>query len=187
MAANDYYNDGPSQSRHQQHQQHYAPSSYPPSYTTQPPHLDRPGGGAAAPVVSPFETVFDDHVYPPDSLHANSDMHSQHSFAQDTRYHSSGAGNVSPIGDDIPLREHPDGSHKMGTMGVGALDSTDHVYDTAETGDGQNRSASAKGRLGFGELGISGSTKRRIPIFVYLFSLIQIAVFIVELVKAGEY
>jgi hypothetical protein len=118
---------------------------------------------------------------------------SQHSFAHDTRYHGSGPGDVSPMGDDIPLREHQEGANKMGASGFTAMDSTDHVYDTPpENGLGQqDRSAAAKGRLRFGELGFSGGSgtgaqKRRIPIFVYLFSLIQIGVFIGELVKACE-
>lgn len=198
MAANDYYNDRPSQPQQPYSaydatsSSHRAPPSYPPSYTSQTPHLDRPAAGPTS-APSPFETVFDDHVYPTDSHHTGDAMHSQHSFAQDTRYHSSGPGNVSPIGDDIPLREHQEGARKMGASGFTAMDSTDHVYDTPENGLGpQERAAAAKGRLRFGELGFSGGSgsgeqKRRIPIFVYLFSLIQIGVFIAELVKAGEY
>ncbi|KAI0137549.1 hypothetical protein BJ170DRAFT_66571 [Xylariales sp. AK1849] len=192
MAANEYYNDRPSQPQYRSsygaHQSPMTtPSSYPPSYTSQVPHPDRPAGTST---VSPFDTVFDDHVYPTNSHDTGNSMNSQHSFAQDTRYHSPGPGNVSPIADDIPLRQHQDGSsHKMGSAGVVAMDSTDHVYDTTGNEQGQqqrDRSRSGKGRLRYGELGMLGSQKRRIPIFVYLFSVVQIAVFIGELVKAAQ-
>ncbi|OTB02281.1 hypothetical protein M426DRAFT_322857 [Hypoxylon sp. CI-4A] len=176
MAANDYYND--SSSRH--YNTGYAPSVAstnppPPSYTTQPPghHQDRTGA-------SPFDTVFDDHVYPtnshaqqtPDSINT-----SQQSFAYDTRYHGAAPGDVSPVGtDDIPLR------NQNKTPGYVA-DSTDHVYDVQDQETGRR---GLPKRLRFGELGMLGSEKRRIPVVVYLFSLIQIAVFIAELVKAAQ-
>lgn len=194
MAANDYHNTRPSQPQYyssyddddHQDRRHSAatpaPSTYPPSYTTNAPQAqaDRPLG------VSPFQTPFDDHIYPASSHSANDAMSSQHSFAQDTRYHSPAPGNVSPIGDDIPLRQHSDGANKMGTPGY-AMDSTDHVYDAPDSVRGtQDRSGGGKGGISFGELGMLGSGKRRIPIFVYLFSIIQIAVFIGELVKMGK-
>jgi hypothetical protein len=192
MAANDYYNTRPSQPQYYddnddlRHHGTATPASsvYPPSYTTEAPHAhpDR------QPTVSPFQTPFDDHVYPTGSHSAADAMSSQHSFAQDTRYHSPAAGEVSPVGDDIPLRQHPDAhnNNKMGSPGY-AMDSTDHVYDTAADGRLPPAERSAgKGRIRFGELGMLGSGKRRIPIFVYLFSIVQIAVFIGELVKAGE-
>lgn len=108
MAANEYYNDS---SRRYNNYEPSLASTVPPSYTSQPPHNhDRPG----ASTVSPFETVFDDHVYPtnshshqtPDSLNT-----SQQNFAYDTRYHGPAPGDVSPVGtDEIPLRQqnnHP--------------------------------------------------------------------------------
>ncbi|KAF3012074.1 hypothetical protein E8E14_010959 [Neopestalotiopsis sp. 37M] len=192
MAANDYYNTRPSQPQYYddnddlRHHGTATPASsvYPPSYTTEAPHAhpDR------QPTVSPFQTPFDDHVYPTGSHSAADAMSSQHSFAQDTRYHSPAAGEVSPVGDDIPLRQHPDAhnNNKTGSPGY-AMDSTDHVYDTAADGRLPPAERSAgKGRIRFGELGMLGSGKRRIPIFVYLFSIVQIAVFIGELVKAAQ-
>lgn len=173
MAANEYYNDS-------RHYNTYEPSvvSNPPSYTSQPHHQDRPG----ASTVSPFETVFDDHVYPTNSQsHQTPDTSlntSQQTFAYDTRYHGASPGDVSPVGtDDIPLRNQSNKSHGY------AADSTDHVYDTADQERGHR---GIPKRLRFGELGMLGSEKRRIPIVVYLFSLIQLAVFIAELVKAAQ-
>lgn len=200
MAANDYYNTRPSQPQYYnayddaddlRHQGAATPASsvYPPSYTTNAPHNNNPLPDRQ-PTVSPFQTPFDDHVYPTGSHSAADAMSSQHSFAQDTRYHSPAAGDVSPVGDDIPLRQHPDAaasSNKMGSPGY-AMDSTDHVYDAPAGGRLPDAERSAgKGRIRFGELGMLGSGKKRIPIFVYLFSIIQIAVFIGEMVKAGAY
>ncbi|KAI1344278.1 hypothetical protein F5Y15DRAFT_366027 [Xylariaceae sp. FL0016] len=174
MAANDYYND--SAQRYNTYEPSLA-STKPPTYTTHAAAHDHPG-----PSHSPFETVFDDHVYPTangsrptvDTMH-----NSQSSFAQDTRYHGGAAGDVSPIStDNIPL-QHQNKNHGY------LQDSTDHVYDAADPPVAE-RGAGKNGRLNFGELGMFGSEKRRIPFVVYLFSLIQIAVFIGELVKASQ-
>ncbi|KAI1372964.1 rhomboid-domain-containing protein [Hypoxylon crocopeplum] len=178
MAANEYYNDS---SRPHHTYEPSLTSTYPPSYTSQPQHQDRPGASTA----SPFETVFDDHVYPTNSHSQptpDSSMNtSQQSFAYDTRYHGAAPGDVSPIGtDDIPLRQ-------QNTKPLGfAADSNDHVYDTADPEAGPQQGPAKRGLLRFGELGMLGSEKRRIPIVVYLFSLIQIGVFIGELVKAAQ-
>ncbi|KAI5860529.1 rhomboid-domain-containing protein [Durotheca rogersii] len=172
MAANDYYNNS---SRPYNAYEPSIASTQPPSYTSQPPHQDRP-----LPTVSPFETVFDDHVYPqpqrtPDPMNAN-----QQSFAYDTRYHGSGPGDVSPVGtDDIPMRNQ--GSKPLGY----ASGSNDHVYD-APIEQGHQRGTSRGGVIRFGEMGMFGSEKRRIPIMVYIFSVVQIAVFIAEMVKAAQ-
>ncbi|ORY64273.1 uncharacterized protein BCR38DRAFT_210851 [Pseudomassariella vexata] len=188
MAANDYYNDASSSrpyygaydptSSHQA-----AAPSYPPSYASEPPQRpDRLGAttpATAAPIVSPFDTDFDDHVYP-----MHSQQHSQQSFAQDTRYHSPAPGNVSPVGDDIPLRHQDSNGNKIGTAGI-PLDSADHVYDAPEHGPQQGRSRGRR-RLQYGELGMLGAGKRRIPLIVYFFSVVQLAVFVGELVKAAQ-
>ncbi|KAI1206537.1 rhomboid-domain-containing protein [Annulohypoxylon truncatum] len=180
MAANEYYND--SSRRYNTYEPSLA--SEPPSYTSQPQHQDRPNANT----VSPFESVFDDHVYPtnsqshqtPDSSLHNLD-NSQQTFAYDTRYHGAAPGDVSPVGtDDIPLR-HQNNKSPAGF----AVDSNDHVYDTTDQEAG-HRGASKRNLLRFGELGMLGSEKRRIPVMVYLFSLIQVAVFIAELVKAAQ-
>ncbi|RYP49615.1 hypothetical protein DL768_004736 [Monosporascus sp. mg162] len=202
MDANEYYNNnnnnndkGPSPSARQTPAPYYSPydnvyepsiaasTQPPPSYATEPPRpyqQDRPGP-------SPFETDFDDHVYPAGSRHTP--MDSQNSFAQDTRYHGANDGNVSPVaGDDIPLQNQGKTHHHGTVSGLGPMDSNDHVYDAAEQG-GANRRRMGRGRdkLRFGELGMLGAGDRRgIPIFVYLFTIIQIAVFIGELVKAAK-
>ncbi|KAI1654506.1 rhomboid-domain-containing protein [Daldinia decipiens] len=177
MAANDYYNDS---SRHYNQYEPSLASTTPPSYTSHTHNQERPG----ASTVSPFETVFDDHVYPTNSQsHQNSDSlnDSQQTFAYDTRYHGSGPGDVSPVGtDDIPMRNQSNKSPGY------AADSTDHVYDAPDQEAGSRRGLPKRGRIRFGELGMLGSEKRRIPIMVYLFSIIQIAVFIAELVKAAQ-
>ncbi|KAK8129274.1 ribonuclease P protein subunit 3 [Apiospora kogelbergensis] len=182
MAANDYYNDGsrPYHGAYDPTSTHQVPAPVAhPSYS----HSDRPSPapGKQQTGASPFDTVFDDHVYP-----SNSPMggHSQQSFAQDTSYHSAAPGDVSPVGDDIPLRNQP-GTNKFGPPGGGMapMDSNDHVYDAE--GPPRQR-GKGRGRLGFGEIGMIGANKRRIPFVVYLLSIIQIAVFIGELVKAAQ-
>ncbi|KAI1419965.1 hypothetical protein F5Y12DRAFT_173453 [Xylaria sp. FL1777] len=178
MAANDYY--GASSSHHQrnQYEPSIAPSGPPPSYTSNQPYQHQQQGTTPA---SPFETVFDDHVYP-SQTHSRPTLDSvgssQQSFAHDTRYHGAGSPGGSPLGtDEIPLRQH--------NKAPGYLnDSTDHVYDADPT---SRRRGTTPGRgLHFGQLGMLGSDKKRIPIIVYLFSVIQIAVFIAELVKAAQ-
>ncbi|KAI1102672.1 rhomboid-domain-containing protein [Jackrogersella minutella] len=176
MAANEYYDS----SRHHNAYEPSLVSTSPPSYTSQThQQQDRP----PASTVSPFESVFDDHVYPTNSQsrHTPDPLNtSQQNFAYDTRYHGSAPGDVSPVGtDDIPLRQQSNKS----PAGF-AADSTDHVYDTTDQEERGRRGIPK--RLRFGELGMLGSEKRRIPFMVYLFSLIQIAVFIAELVKAAQ-
>ncbi|KAF2964957.1 hypothetical protein GQX73_g8615 [Xylaria multiplex] len=178
MAANDYYGDSSSRYNRNQYEPSIAPSGPPPSYTTNSPHQHHQQGTTPA---SPFETVFDDHVYP-SQTHARPALDSvgtsQQSFAQDTRYHGPGSPSGSPIStDEIPLRQH---NKPPGYLN----DSTDHVYDADPV---PRRHGAATGRgIRFGQLGMLGSEKRRIPIVVYLFSIIQVAVFIAELVKAAQ-
>lgn len=71
--------------------------------------------------------------------------------------------------DGIPLQDRP---HK-------GAESPDHVYDA---GAALNMPQRPKPRLRLGELGMFGS-KNGVPVVVYLFTLIQIAVFIGEIVK----
>lgn len=127
---------------------------------------------------SPFESVFDDHVYPVDSWQGSqTDMHQPYKYNQDTAYY--GQGRVSPddrgyTADDIPLQDRPP---------LKDPELNDHVYDA----DGRkSRQKKEKGKIRFGQLGMLGSDKKRIPWVVYVFSVIQIAVFIGEIVKNGE-
>lgn len=191
MAAKDYYSGGGSSSQYPQDQ--YEPSiapstNPPPSYMSQQPHYQQqgPSSGHAqtaypgATPASPFETVFDDHVYPSQTHSAAHSMGtSQNSFAQDTRYHGPGSPEGSPVlgADEIPLQQHNK------TPGYLA-ESTDHVYDAEP--NTRRRDANKNRGLGFGQLGMFGSEKGGIPIVVYAFSIIQIAVFIAELVKAAQ-
>jgi hypothetical protein len=71
--------------------------------------------------------------------------------------------------DDIPLRDR--------TAKDGG-DMADHVYDRPR------RQKSRKVR--FGELGMFGANSKRQPWVVYFFTLVQIAVFIGELVRNGR-
>lgn len=194
MAANEYYNSaGGAHSRYDTYDTYepsIAPSTKPPTYVSrQNTHThpnNNPAAGAAGLGPSPFETDFDDHVYPAAS-HSGSSTHpsamgsSQQNLGHDTGYHGATPGNVSPLGpDDIPLRDH---AKPYGTA-PGPMDSNDHVYDAPEQGAVGARGVGKKGKIRFGELGMLGSDRQKIPFLVYLFTVIQIAVFIGELVKA---
>lgn len=110
----------------------------------------------------------------------NSVSSSQQSFAHDTRYHGPGDAELSPVAtDEIPLRTH---THNK-TPGY-LNESTDHVYD-ADPSPRRRPTTKSRGGVRFGQLGMLGADRKGIPIVVYVFSLIQIVVFIVELVKAG--
>ncbi|KAI0166588.1 rhomboid-domain-containing protein [Xylariaceae sp. FL1272] len=180
MAANEYY--GQSTDRYNNYNNHHnnqyepsiAPSANPPpSYTSQPPRHQANSG-----TTSPFDTVFDDHVYPTQSRPTlNTMASSQQSFAQDTRYHGTVPEDTSPVAaDDIPLRHH---GKQTGFM----TESNDHVYDAEPA---TRTRGAKKGRFGYGELGMMRSGTKKIPILVYVLSVIQIAVFIAELVKAAQ-
>jgi membrane associated rhomboid family serine protease len=146
-----------------------------PPYSAQP-YLapgNRPAQGASP---SPFETVFDDHVYPA-STHQPTPTSSMHRLShQDTGYH--GHSPVSPDdmynrpSDSIPLQDHaqrvPSKDPEM----------QDHVYDAS-----QSQPKARKGRVRFGELGMLGSGRKKIPFVVYFLTVVQVAVFIGEIVK----
>ncbi|OAA60442.1 rhomboid family membrane protein [Niveomyces insectorum RCEF 264] len=147
------------------------------------------GLGAGASSGSPFETVFDDHVYPANTHHSYTKP------TPDTGYYGlGGSGMRSPSEDNmlanadgIPLRDRA-GNNK-------GAESPDHVYDVPQNGriplngggdGGGSSSRGRKGRVRFGELGMLGANnKKRIPWMVYLFTLAQVAVFIAEIVKNG--
>jgi membrane associated rhomboid family serine protease len=95
---------------------------------------------------------------------------------QDTGYH--GHSPVSPDDmynrptDSIPLQDHaqrvPSKDPEM----------QDHVYDAS-----QSQSKARKARVRFGELGMLGSGRKKIPFVVYFLTVVQVAVFIGEIVK----
>ncbi|KAK0619328.1 hypothetical protein B0T14DRAFT_519081 [Immersiella caudata] len=187
MAANDYYNQKPlpdptfpptgySGGGQQPASSAYsAYSSQPPSYHSQTPY----GGKQHQP--SPFETPFDDHVYPANTHQTPSS--SQHQLSQQdsdyqrlTRVPSEEMA-YNHRADDIPLEDQ--GPNRTGSAANGLKDPEmqDHVYDAPQ------RKKSRKRRVRFGELGMLGSNQKRIPWVVYMLTVIQVAVFIGEIVK----
>lgn len=99
-------------------------------------------------------------------------------FAQDTGYYGASHSN-----DNIPLQDRP--SAMVGTIGAPKPDaSNDHVYD-AEPGYNQQATQKRR-RVQWGQLGMWSSNKKRIPFMVYLFTAIQVGVFIGELVKNSQ-
>ncbi|KAK4103819.1 rhomboid-domain-containing protein [Parathielavia hyrcaniae] len=183
MAANDYYNQKPLPDATIPPYPGYY-SGYPtssssstpaPPYSSQPNLVPggRPPQGLAP---SPFETVFDDHVYPA-STHQPTPASSTHRLShQDTGYH--GHTPVSPDDtsynrptDDIPLQDHPQRHPSKDA------EMQDHVYDAPQA------KKSRRGRVRFGELGMLASGRRKIPFVVYFFTIVQVAVFIGEIVK----
>ncbi len=106
----------------------------------------------------------------------------------DTGYHSPSP--VSPADDsshlaysnrpvdDIPLQDHAQ------RMPGKDAEMQDHVYDAAGGGSGRKQ---RKARVRFGELGMLGSGRKKIPLVVYFFTIVQVAVFIGEIVKNGRH
>lgn len=182
MAANDYYNQKPLPDAtfpgyySGQPSSTYSSSSVPPPYSSQP-HLapgDRPTQG----VSSPFETVFDDHVYPA-STYTPSSSH-QRLSQQDTSYHGQSPTHSEEMAynhaaDDIPLQ-----TNQATRVPSKDAEMQDHVYDAPQPRPPR------RGRVRLGELGMLGSNRKRIPFVVYFFTLVQVAVFIGEIVKNGK-
>ncbi|KAK0635519.1 rhomboid family-domain-containing protein [Bombardia bombarda] len=195
MAANDYYNSSsqkPLPTPSPQPSSYYgAPSSSSSSYggsrpqQQQQPQQQQPYHQGP----SPFETVFDDHVYPA-STH-QTPASSQHRLSQQdtttTGYHSLSRVPSEDMAynhptDDIPLRDQNRRNSAKDT------EMQDHVYDAPVSSSSQPPGAGRerkKGRIGFGELGMLGANTKRIPFVVYFFTLVQVAVFIGEIVKNG--
>jgi hypothetical protein len=193
MAANEYYSGKPAPGPSGPDGRHYydggghSSSAYstPPPYSSQG-HLstaDRPPQSVSplSAVHSPFETVFDDHVYP--ASKNQTPQSSQHQLSQqDTGYHS-----LSRLSSEDVAYNHPTDDIPLQNQGQGLRDAPkdsemqDHVYDASQ------QQKSRRGRVRFGELGMLGANAKRIPFVVYFFTLVQVAVFIAEIVKNGEY
>lgn len=148
-----------------------------PPYSSQP-HL-APSGAPSQPVSrSPFETAFDDHVYPASSDHPGPTSSHHRLSHPDTAYRG-----LSPVpsddmayshrADDIPLRDHAQQPPAKDA------EMQDHVYDAPQPRKPR------RGRVRFGELGMLRSNGNKIPFVVYFFTLVQVAVFIGEIVKNG--
>lgn len=129
-----------------------------PSYSPQPGHPIVP-----QPSRSPFVGPFDDHVYPASKQASNP------SLGENAAYNGQGGGAPQDSTTEfIPLRDQ---QNKVDA-------STDHVYDAPEP-------IVPKKRKGFGMFGGNGGDERTAWV-VWMFTLIQVAVFIAELVKAGR-
>ncbi|KAK4191641.1 hypothetical protein QBC35DRAFT_375343 [Podospora australis] len=181
MAANDYYTQKPLPDSG-----YYAGSQGGSSYSTPAPAYSSQqnlAAGRPAQGVSPFETVFDDHVYPANSPQTPSSSQNRLS-QQDTSYRPLSrvssedmAYNHQP--DDIPLQDQ---SHRYSKNGIDATTAAqDHVYDAPQP---DNKSRKSR-KVRFGELGMLGSGRKKVPLVVYFFTIVQIAVFIGELIKNG--
>lgn len=185
----------------------YAPSQQPtpaPSYHTNlpppPPSVAPYPTGQQDPPArtgpSPFDTVFDDHVYPvnshtPAAAASMSDMSQQGYYGQqDTGYYGRGQpgqsygqgayGQQQPLGssEDIPLQDRP------GKTGPDLETANDHIYDDPTAPPGGKRRKRRK--VGLGQLGMLGSDKKGIPWVVYIFTVAQIGVFIGQIINNGE-
>ena len=120
---------------------------------------------------SPFDTVFDDNAYPYNSRNATpaaSTGDIAHQNPYDTSYKSQGA--PRPYHEDIPLQDR-----------AKDVETSDHIYDAS----GQPKRQKSR-KVRFGELGMFGADRKRIPWVVYLLTTVQIAVFIGEIVKNGK-
>lgn len=157
-------------------------------------YYDRPSPNASGVDTSPFDTVFDDHVYPATSTASSSrqQLHQAPSSGahelsqQDTAYHgllprrSSEEMAYNHSADDIPL-ENQSRAHRDSVKGTGDLPVMhDHVYDAPRP-----PKPKSKGAVRFGELGMFGANAKRLPWVVYSFTVVQLAVFIAEIVKNG--
>lgn len=89
----------------------------------------------------------------------------------DTSYHGSRRESRPNVAEDIPLQDRSKDPEQ-----------TDHIYDAPT-----RRRKSKKGKVRLGELGMMGSDKKRIPWVVYIFTAVQVGVFIGEVVRNGEH
>ncbi|TVY18214.1 putative rhomboid protein [Lachnellula arida] len=202
MAANDYYN--PSSHHEDLHtpQPQYQSYNYPPAppstslpaYTSQPPSRPQTARPTEISPVSPFEAPFDDHVYPMGGTAQRYGNDSQSTLGADSKYYGQGGGgrmdSTNSFRDDIPLRDH--------TAAPAQDSSTDHVYDAGDPGAPRHLNnhysnqynqqyppveegkANRKSGLNFLK------KKGRIPFVVYTLTLVQVIVFIVEIVKNAQ-
>lgn len=207
MATNDFYygnrppSTGPSQSQSPYYGAAYRPSpvSTPaPPYNSSDPASNTSNRPPRNDTASPFDTVFDDPAYPTDSTQdgfrpkpygnsANNLMLQPTPYDnQDTAYYGpsssttpvSGRPPQAHFADDIPLQNHAYG-HNQPPKDVEMID---HVYDVSGS---QRRKKSKK--VGFGQLGMFGAGKKRIPWVVYFFTAVQVGVFIGQLVRNGKH
>lgn len=160
MAANEYYNPSPSQGNQRR-------SDAP------PPHLP----------LDPYAT-YSSHSMQPSPPHVSSSYEdtSYRPYADRTQqstpsaYYASGGGGretePNPYSDDIPLRQHP-------SKGCSEILHDPLPHDPAIVDRPSQNAARRRRKQGFFGRG-------KIPWVVYILTLIQVCVFIAELVKNGE-
>ncbi|KFG78271.1 DHHC zinc finger membrane protein [Metarhizium anisopliae] len=121
---------------------------------------------------SPFASVFDDNY----AAGSTSTLpHGHQGQYPDTAYYGQAGAAVGPHAQgDIPLQDRAGKNDDM----------NDHIYDAPDAGmAGEGRKRRKHVRVG--ELGMLGSDKKRIPWVCYVFTVVQVAVFIGEIVKNG--
>ncbi|KAK2593027.1 hypothetical protein QQS21_009281 [Conoideocrella luteorostrata] len=182
MASNNHYYSG---NQHNDPSSYNAPSSQQPyqygNYSSTDQHLgghQTPYDAGASGIhaqhpkptgPSPFDSVFDDNY----ATNSTNSLPQRGGYPDTTYYGQGGSG--TRLNDDIPLQD------RQGKTG----DMNDHIYDAPETGTaGESRKKKKKG-VRVGELGMLGSGKKGIPWVCYVFSLVQIGVFIGSLIKNG--
>jgi len=170
MAANEYYHPQPT--RPNDHLSFNMNAPLPPVPSTSP-------SPSRQHTVSPISSPFDDHSYP--------DPHvSQQSLYSDGHYNGAGSGgrgdNQSPFADDIALKDRSpnNGDHR-------AWDQTYHpgLEDNQQLQplDGDGLGKGRKRRL----RGFPFNSSGRVPWVVYFFTLVQVTVFIAEIIKNCKY
>ncbi|KAG6002381.1 hypothetical protein E4U21_003141 [Claviceps maximensis] len=185
MASNNYYHGGTDPPGYSG-DAHSNPSSYPYQYgsnyssTNQHPGRQTPSNTDSSsnhsqqpPATgrSPFASVFDDNY----ATNSSKSLPNQAQYPDMTYYGQNGPGAARPRDNDIPLRDRTFKND----------DVTDHIYDAPELGAaGQTKKKKKKG-IRVGELGMLASDKQRIPWACYIFSIVQIGVFIGEIIKNG--
>lgn len=162
MAANEYYNTSSTPRPNRKNSDATLPSLPSDSYAPYSPHHTQP----PTPYMS--SPSFEDTSYRPYADQSQQSIPSP--------YYASGGGgrdsHQSAYSDDIPLRQHPSKRNSD-------LAAHDHLPDDPAIIDRPPQSATRRRR----KQGFFGG---KIPWVVYTFTLIQVAVFIAELVKNGK-
>lgn len=172
MAANDYYNDLPSNRHSRPNSDLPRPRLPPPSTSYSAYKLSN-----AESIVSPITDSLDEPTYPAYN------QRSQQSVAADSTYHGAGGmggRDASPYADDIPLRPRPPPKDSEDLIGQdprrGYSEEDGKFVGSAKQQLPESRRRRKRG----------GMFSGKIPWVVYTLTLIQVSVFIAELAKNGE-
>ena len=162
MAANDYYNPSPSRTGRRSN-----PTS--PNKTLPPEPYTAYNPQPAHPSPSYMTSSFEDSSYHPYAEQSQQSLPSP--------YYSSGSGEreyePNPFSDDVPLRQSPD-------KGDSGMPMHDLLPDDPTVIDRPLRSSGRKRQK-------KGFFARKQPWVVYIFTFIQVVVFIAELAKNGRH